>query len=187
MPMFKSLIASLILFSVSNISLAADITERGYDDVVFKDSGLTSNQTDYLKIPKDWAHAYGSDSKTITHLDSNLAELVRLRVGQIDNCNYCVILHTKQTVKMGIPAAKVSSLSTWQQSNLFTDKEKAALAFAESVSSLNHDTSRIAYKNLLKADFSKPEIEELTNVVILMDIWARIFMVQGKVSEAPGK
>ncbi|MBU9843908.1 carboxymuconolactone decarboxylase family protein [Rahnella ecdela] len=184
----KILLSSFLIFCISNAAIAKDdITQRSYDDVQFKNNLLTTNQTNYLKIPKDWAHAYGSDSTTLTHLDANLAELVRLRVGQLDNCNYCVILHTRQTVKLGIPTAKVSSLSTWQQSHLFTDKEKAALAFAESLSGVNHANFQPAYEKLIEAKFSNPEIEELTNVVILMNIWSRIFMVQGKFSERPSE
>lgn len=186
--MVKFFLALLILAGGTHFALAkTDISERNYDDVMFKNSRLTSDQTHYLKIPKEWAHAYGSDSLSITHLDGNLAELVRLRVSQLDKCNYCVILHTKQTMKLGIPAAKVSSLSTWQQSELFSDKEKAALAFAESVSQVNHNSIQAAYQKLVSASFSPAEIEELTNVVILMNVWSRIFMVQGKISVLPNK
>ncbi|MFG6656651.1 carboxymuconolactone decarboxylase family protein [Scandinavium sp. M-37] len=184
--MFKFLFLSLSLLTAQQYAYAKDdITERNYDDVIFKNTRLSSNQTEYLTIPTELAHAYGSDSTTLHHLDKDLAELVRLRIGQIDQCNYCVILHTKQTETLGISPSKVASLSTWPQSNLFSGKEKAALKYAESLSTLQHNEIQADYDQLLTLKFTSPEIEELTNVVILMDVWSRIFMAQGKISEPP--
>lgn len=123
----------------------------------------------------------------MTHIDKTLAELVRLRVGQLDNCNYCIILHTKEALKLSIPEAKVFSLSSWPQSKLFDNKEKAALLFAESVSQVDHRRIQSAFDGLKATGFTAAETVELTNTIILMNIWSREFMVQGRISVPPMK
>lgn len=181
--MLKKILPLVLLATCSQYVYAADdITERTYGDVKFKQTRLVSNETDYLKLPKQWAESYGSDSPTLTHIDKKLAELVRLRVSQVDQCNYCMILHTKQAVKLAIPQSKISSLSTWTQSELFSVKEKAAFMYADTVSQLKHDDIQEAYDGLTNAGFTSAEKEEITNTVLLMNIWSRIFMVQGKTS-----
>ncbi|WP_455427085.1 carboxymuconolactone decarboxylase family protein [Dryocola sp. LX212] len=186
--MLKIMLSVLMIFSFYTDAYAQkNISQRDYNDVTFKVTRLGSNSTDYLKLPKEWAKDYGSDSTKLKYIDSKLAELVRLRVSQIDKCNYCVILHTKQTIKLAIPMAKVDSLSTWRQSDLFSSKEKAALNYAETLAELNYDNIQLAFDKLISTGFSQPEIEELTNTTLLMNIWSRIFMAQGKISTPPGQ
>jgi AhpD family alkylhydroperoxidase len=181
--MFKKKTVLFLMMFISTVTHAKDdITNRKYGDTAFEQSLLSSNETNYLNLPKKWAGFYGSDSTSLKYIDKTIAEIVRLRVSQVDKCNYCIILHTRQAATLGISNDKISSISTWEQSSLFSKKEKAALQFSEVISKIDHDKITDAYNKLIATGFTQPEIEELTNVVILMNIWSRLFMVQGKES-----
>lgn len=183
----NGIIALMVMAFACSASAKEDITARTYEDATFSNERLSSDETGYLALPTEWAHQYGSGGSKVMHLDKTLAELIRLRVGQLDNCNYCIILHTKEALKLNIPESKVFSLSTWQQSGLFDVREKAALLFAESVSQVDQRRIQPAFDGLKAAGFTAAETEELTNTVILMNIWSREFMVQGKTSAPPVK
>lgn len=172
------------LFSFCGKAIYAQqaITERSFGNVGFKLNRISTNETDYLKLPNAWAAAYGSDSYKDLKIDRQIAELVRLRVSQLDHCNYCEIFHSKAALDAGISEAKIFALSSWTQSDLFTPKEKAALLYAEALSTLNQDDIQKAYDGLTGNGFSNAEKEELTNCVILMDVWSRVFLAQGKIS-----
>jgi AhpD family alkylhydroperoxidase len=158
------------------------ITERSFGSVGFKLNRISTNETDYLKLPEAWAAAYGSESYKSLKIDRQIAELARLRVSQLDRCNYCEIFHSKAALDAGIPEAKIFALSSWRQSELFTAKEKAALLYAEALSTLNQDDIQKAFDGLTSNQYTNAEKEELTNCIILMDVWSRVFLAQGKVS-----
>lgn len=158
------------------------ITERSFGDIGFRLDRITSNETDYLKLPNAWAETYGSESYKNLKIDRKIAELVRLRVSQLDGCNYCEIFHSKGALDAGIPQAKIFALASWRQSDLFTAKEKAAIFYAESLSSLDQSNIQKAFDELNANKYSNAEKEELTNCVILMNVWSRVFLAQGKIS-----
>jgi len=160
---------------------AADIVHQSFGEIAFKTERLSSNESDYLKLPNAWAKAYGSFNKSLK-LSPQIAEMVRVRVGQMNRCDYCNVFHTNDALEVGIVPAKVHSISTWRTSGLFSDKERAALAYAEALSSLDHEAMPAAYQQLDAVGFSAVEKEEITNCALLMDVWARVFLAQGKTS-----
>jgi AhpD family alkylhydroperoxidase len=65
-----------------------------------------------------------------------LIELVYLRISQINGCSYCVGLHTKALLEKAETAQRLDALTNWRISNLFTEKERAALEWAESLTDI---------------------------------------------------
>lgn len=172
-------LAACLLAGFVGTASAADITHQSFDNIAFKTTRLSTNESNYLKLPTQWAKDYGSRNKSLK-LAPQIAEMVRLRVGQVDNCNYCVIFHTKDALDSGIAPAKVSSISTWRRSELFSDKERAALAYAEALAKVDNAAMPVAYAQLDAVGYSATEKEELTNCAILMSVWSRLFLAQGK-------
>src|SRR5258708_5898919 len=70
-------------------------------------------------------------------LDPLLMELVLIRVSQINHCAYCIDMHTKDARKLGETEKRIYMLNAWRESDLYTEKERAALEWAESVTLLN--------------------------------------------------
>ncbi|QDH78547.1 carboxymuconolactone decarboxylase family protein [Echinicola soli] len=182
----KKILLITLTFMVFNINTQAQtkplITERSFGNIGFELSRINTNETDWTKIPTEWAKTYGSDSYASLHIDRKVAEIARLRVAQLDNCNYCVIFHTKAALETGLEAPKVYAVSAWRDSKLFTEKEKAALQYAEALSQLDQDKIQSSFEQLSKVGFSNVEKEELSMSIILMSVWSRVFMAQGKTS-----
>ncbi len=60
-----------------------------------------------------------------------LQELMSLRASQINGCGWCVDMHTKEAAAAGESAVRLHLVATWRESTVFTDAERAALAFTE--------------------------------------------------------
>jgi AhpD family alkylhydroperoxidase len=64
-------------------------------------------------------------------IDRGLAQLLRLRVSQINNCSYCLNLHYEAAGDAGIPRAKIDTLTAWWETDLHSEAEQAALRYTE--------------------------------------------------------
>jgi AhpD family alkylhydroperoxidase len=82
-----------------------------------------------LELAKQMAKAFGYTAEL--DVDQTLAQLLRLRVAQKNECAYCVILHAKTVREIGINEGKVDNISSWWNSELFNDSEKAALEYCD--------------------------------------------------------
>src|SRR5215470_18756836 len=72
-------------------------------------------------------------------LDARLRELVRIRASQINGCAYCIDMHTKDARAVGESEQRLYALPAWRETPFFTARERAALAFTESVTLVAHD------------------------------------------------
>ena len=107
-------------------------------------------------------------------LDAKLRALVETRVSQINGCAYCVDLHTIEARKVGERQQRLDSLPVWKESPFFDEREKAALAWAESLTHISETHAADAEYNALKVFFSDLEIVELSISVSLANFWNRI-------------
>lgn len=104
-----------------------------------------------------------------------LIELVQSRVSQINGCAFCVDMHARDLRKHGETWQRINSLSTWREVGFYSERERAALAWAETMTRLagehgDHDTAFTA----LQGQFSEQEIVELTWVVAQINAWNRM-------------
>lgn len=107
-------------------------------------------------------------------LDNQLIELVFLRVSQINGCSYCLALHTKALRTSGMEQIKLDTLAGWKVSEYFSDKERAALAWAESLTLIaDSQAGDDVYLPLLGL-FSAEEIADLTFAASLMNAFNRL-------------
>jgi AhpD family alkylhydroperoxidase len=115
-------------------------------------------------------------------LDRRLAELLRLRVSQINNCAYCLDLHHRVARDVGIPEAKIRLLTAWWETGLFTDAERAALAYAEALTRISDTTAGQAFQphhDALATHFGETEMLEIVGVVLNMNLWTRLKLAEG--------
>jgi len=102
-------------------------------------------------------------------------DLVFARVSQINGCAYCLDMHVRDLRKQGEGWQRINSLATWREVGFFNERERAALAWAESLTRLaDHHDEREAEFAALKAQFSDVEIAELTVAVAQINTWNRI-------------
>lgn len=98
-----------------------------------------------------------------------LIELVYLRISQINGCAFCLEKHSNSLRKHGIEQSKLDSLAGWRVSRFFDARERAALAWAESLTDVVRSNAADADYLPLKEHFSDKEISDLTVAVALMN------------------
>lgn len=103
-----------------------------------------------------------------------LIELVYLRISQINGCAFCLGKHSQTLRDSEVPQAKLDCLAGWRISGLFNARERAALAWAETLTHVSEKGAPDALYEPLKAHFSDVEISDLTLAVALMNAFNRL-------------
>jgi AhpD family alkylhydroperoxidase len=135
-----------------------------------------SSRFELKKIAPDGAKAFGPLYQYITGcgLDRALIDLVFLRVSQINGCAYCVDLHWRDLLKAGADPRKINSVITWREAPFFTARERAALAWAESLTLVAQTGAPDHGYAAVSAEFSAREVADLSIVIALMNAMNRI-------------
>lgn len=103
-----------------------------------------------------------------------LVELVYLRISQINGCAFCLGKHSQTLRECEVPQAKLDCLAGWRISELFSERERAALAWAETLTHVSEKGAPDALYEPLKALFSDAEISDLTLAAALMNAFNRL-------------
>jgi len=106
-------------------------------------------------------------------LEHNLQELLKVRVSQINGCAYCLDMHTKDARAGGETEQRLYALNAWRETPFYTDRERAALAWAEAVTQISHGVSDELYEATCE-QFTEQEVADLTWVVVTINSWNRI-------------
>jgi AhpD family alkylhydroperoxidase len=108
-------------------------------------------------------------------LPPELVELVYLRLSQINNCAYCLDMHTRELLRKGQTIEKLALVQAWAEAgNLFDERERAALAWAETVTRVAETgVPEEAYQGA-RAVFEEKELVDLTIAIGLMNTYNRI-------------
>lgn len=106
-------------------------------------------------------------------LESDLLELVRLRASQINGCAYCVNLHANDARQAGETEARLHTLCVWQETAYFTPRERAALAWVESLTRLPERGAPQAEYEALHDHFEPGEVVNLTLAIATINAWNR--------------
>lgn len=107
-------------------------------------------------------------------LETSLIELVLLRVSQINGCAYCIDMHSKDARFEGESEQRLYLLQAWRETPLYSERECAALAWAESVTQLGeHGVPDDVYARA-QASFGEEELVNLNMVVVLINAWNRL-------------
>lgn len=103
-----------------------------------------------------------------------LIELVYLRISQINGCAFCLGKHSQTLRDSEVAQAKLDCLAGWRISGLFNERERAALAWAETLTHVSEKGAPDALYEPLKAHFTDVEISDLTLAVALMNAFNRL-------------
>jgi len=104
-------------------------------------------------------------------LDPALVELIDFRVSTINGCAYCLDMHFKDAIARGESEQRLYSLAAWRDCPYYSDKERAALAYAEAVTA--NEVDDFVFEEL-KPFFSKKEIADLTFAIATINTWNRL-------------
>ena len=114
-----------------------------------------------------------------TGLEASLLGLVRLRASLMNGCEYCIRLHTSELRKMNETEARIACVADWRGSEVYTKRERAALAWAEAVTNIQEGHAPDVVYDEVRAQFSDVETVNLTLVISTINAWNRIAISLG--------
>ncbi|VVD73933.1 carboxymuconolactone decarboxylase family protein [Pandoraea soli] len=136
-----------------------------------------SKRLDYIQIAPAGVKALGGVYGYVMQSDLSpvLVDLVYLRVSQINNCAYCLDMHTRDLLKKGVAVEKLALVQAWREAGrLFDDRERAALAWAESVTLIAQTGVPDTTYDAARAVFNERELVDLTIAISLMNTYNRM-------------
>jgi AhpD family alkylhydroperoxidase len=106
-------------------------------------------------------------------LEHTLRELVKIRASQINGCAFCIDMHTKDARAAGETEQRIYALNAWRETPFFTERERAALAWAEAVTRIGGGVPDDLYDEA-RRQFSEKELVDLTWAVAAINAWNRV-------------
>ncbi|MCK9350385.1 MAG: carboxymuconolactone decarboxylase family protein [Clostridiales bacterium] len=107
-------------------------------------------------------------------LEPSLLELVKVRASQLNGCAYCLDMHTKDARAAGETELRLYGLSAWREAPYYTARERAALAFTESVTLITMSHVSDEEFNMARKEFSEKELVDLTLAIVAINGWNRL-------------
>lgn len=107
-------------------------------------------------------------------IEPKLRELVKIRASQLNGCAFCIDMHTKDARAQGETEQRIYALNAWRETPFYTDRERAALEWAERLTLIaGHEVPDELYGRV-RAQFSEEEIAKLTLAIVQINGWNRI-------------
>jgi AhpD family alkylhydroperoxidase len=107
-------------------------------------------------------------------LEEKLLHLIKLRVSQINGCAYCIDMHWKDLRAIGESEQRLYSLDAWEETPFYTDRERAAFAWAEMVTKVAQTHVPDDVYEEVRKHFSEKELADLTLAVATINAWNRL-------------
>ena len=136
-----------------------------------------TQRLDYTQLSPKGVKALGGVYGHVMQSDlpAELVDLVYLRISQINNCAYCLDMHTRDLVGRGVAIAKLALLQAWAEAgDLFDERERAALAWAETVTNVAQTGVPDEAYQAAVAVFGEKDLVDLTIAIGLMNTYNRM-------------
>ncbi len=136
-----------------------------------------------LALMSDLEHYVSNASQ----LEPNLLSFVRLLASLMNGCEYCIHLHAAELRKLNETPDRIAQLAGWRSSDAYTHRERAALAWTESVTNIQQDHAPDTVYNQVREHFTDVETVNLTLAITTINAWNRIAIALGAFpGHAPG-
>jgi len=146
-----------------------------------------ANETTQIPVRLAFDSLAAGFSRAMAHLDQaatkeldraevepRLRELIRIRASQLNGCAYCIDMHTKDARAIGETEQRLYGLAAWRETPYFTARERAALAFTESVTRLSDTHVPDQAYQEAAAEFSPREVAALVSLIVTINAWNAI-------------
>ena len=107
-------------------------------------------------------------------IEKNLLHLLELRVSQLNGCAYCIDMHSKDLRAAGETEQRLYLLDAWRESPVYTERERAAFAWAEAITFVTNGHVPDEVYEEVKKQFTEEEIVDLTFAVTTINTWNRL-------------
>ena len=131
---------------------------------------------DYKKFAPDIYEAMARLQAVVNTcgLEPSLLELVKLRASQINGCAYCIDMHFKDACAAGETTQRLYLLDAWRETSLYSEQERAALAWTEAVTLIHEDGAPDDVYEQVRKHFSEKQLAYLTLAVVTINSWNRL-------------
>ena len=109
-------------------------------------------------------------------LEPSLYELINIRVSQINGCAFCLGMHSKDARAHGETEARLHLLAAWREAPMFSERERAALAWAEALTQIGPAGVPDALYDEARRNFSEEEMVKLSLTVAVINSWNRLMI-----------
>lgn len=123
----------------------------------------------YVELDKHVAEAANAAG-----LPAILAELVKIRVSQLNGCAFCLRMHTRDAIAAGETADRLAVLPAWWESQYFTEEERAALTISERITRIGDEHTSPAPEFDVAVALSDQQIAAVTWLAVAVNGWNRI-------------
>jgi AhpD family alkylhydroperoxidase len=106
-------------------------------------------------------------------IDPKLLELIKIRASQINGCAYCLDMHTKDARAQGETEQRIYALNAWRETPFSTEKERAALAWTESVTQVSTSQVPNEVYEIVRQHLDEKEIVNITTAIVAINGWNR--------------
>lgn len=133
-------------------------------------------RVDYRKVAPEVLAAMRAlhEGSSASDLEPKLLELVKIRASQINRCAFCLEMHTRDARKLGEPEKRINQLDAWLDSPLYSQRERAALAWTEAVTRISPSSVDDKLYGEVREQFSDRELVFLTLAVVAINGWNRL-------------
>ena len=107
-------------------------------------------------------------------LEESLINLICLRASQLNGCAYCIDMHWKDLRAAGETEQRLYGLDAWEESPYYNDRERAALAWTDSVTQIREGHVPEAVYQKARQSFSEKELADLTLAISAINGWNRL-------------
>jgi AhpD family alkylhydroperoxidase len=116
----------------------------------------------------------GLETWLATNIDPKLLELVRTRASQINGCAFCLHMHRDEALKFGETDDRLLLLNAWRESNLYSSRERAALAWTEALTLITQGHAPDDVYADARAEFTDDELIALSIAIGAINVWNRL-------------
>lgn len=146
----------------------------------------------YTKLAPEAYHSLvslGHYLRTATSLDAVLLGLIDLRASQLNRCGFCIGMHTHELKKANEPDSRINAVADWRNSDAFTPRERAALAWTEEITNIQDGHASDEAYAAVSEYFKDKDLVDLTFAIATINAWNRLgigFRTEWNPSIRPG-
>jgi AhpD family alkylhydroperoxidase len=140
-----------------------------------KDITMTAPRVNYAHVAPHTYKALLGLEKAMgeSSLEKSLHELIKIRASQLNACAYCIDKHTSDAIALGETPRRIYALSAWHETPFFTDRERAALLWTETLTLLADKGAPEAIYKEVAQQFDDRELTDLTFAIATINAWNR--------------
>lgn len=131
----------------------------------------------YPKLAPEAYHslvALGHSLRTATSLDPVLLGLIDLRASQLNRCGFCIGMHTQELKHANEPESRIEAVASWRESDAFTPRERAALAWTEEITNIQDGHASDEAYAAVSQFFKEKDLVDLTFAIATINAWNRL-------------